>query len=196
MATLSSVLAWKIPGMGEPCGLPSMGLHRVRHDWSDLAAAAAAWFNSHQNLSFWVAFTHSLNTNFNYEKKKKDILLPVSLVRIAGTEKLFITVLPVEEPRRMPGPRLPHFVLLSSLLTNLPGLCGSVLALEHFLLELGAVPGLLHSHSSTLSSSGELPGAIQSFRRCWLSRVSQGTGPGLEGVQRQHSYTGARKAST
>ena len=32
MATLSSVLAWKIPGMGEPCGLPSMGLHRVRHD--------------------------------------------------------------------------------------------------------------------------------------------------------------------
>ena len=37
MATHSSVLAWRIPGMGEPCGLPSMGLHRVRHDWSDLA---------------------------------------------------------------------------------------------------------------------------------------------------------------
>ena len=32
MATHSSVLAWKIPGMGEPGGLPSMGLHRVRHD--------------------------------------------------------------------------------------------------------------------------------------------------------------------
>ena len=42
MATHSSVLAWRIPGMGEPSGLPSMGLHRVRHDWSDLAAAAAA----------------------------------------------------------------------------------------------------------------------------------------------------------
>ena len=41
MATLSSVLAWKIPGMGEPGGLPSMGSHRVGHDWSDLAAAAA-----------------------------------------------------------------------------------------------------------------------------------------------------------
>ena len=40
MATHSSVLAWKIPGMGEPGGLPSMGLHRVGHDWSDLAAAA------------------------------------------------------------------------------------------------------------------------------------------------------------
>ena len=43
MATHSSVLAWRIPGMGEPGGLPSMGSHRVGHDWSDLAAAAAAW---------------------------------------------------------------------------------------------------------------------------------------------------------
>ena len=32
MATHSSVLAWRIPGMGEPGGLPSMGLHRVGHD--------------------------------------------------------------------------------------------------------------------------------------------------------------------
>ena len=41
LATLSSVLAWRIPGTGEPGGLPSMGSHRVGHDWSDLAAAAA-----------------------------------------------------------------------------------------------------------------------------------------------------------
>ena len=41
MAAHSSVLAWRIPGMGEPGGLPSMRLHRVGHDWSDLAAAAA-----------------------------------------------------------------------------------------------------------------------------------------------------------
>ena len=40
MATHSSVLAWRIPGMGEPVGLPSMGSHRVRHDRSDLAVAA------------------------------------------------------------------------------------------------------------------------------------------------------------
>ena len=39
MATHSSVLAWRIPGTGEPGRLPSMGLHRVRHDWSDLAIA-------------------------------------------------------------------------------------------------------------------------------------------------------------
>ena len=42
MATHSSVLAWRIPGTGELGGLPSMGLHRVGHDWSDAAAAAAA----------------------------------------------------------------------------------------------------------------------------------------------------------
>ena len=41
MATHSSVLAWRIPRMGEPGGLPSMGSHRVGHDWSDLAVAAA-----------------------------------------------------------------------------------------------------------------------------------------------------------
>ena len=42
MVTHSSVLAWRIPGTGEAGGLPSMGLHRVGHDWSDLAAVAAA----------------------------------------------------------------------------------------------------------------------------------------------------------
>ena len=42
MATHSSVLAWRIPGTGEPGGLPSMGSHRIGRDWSDLAAAVAA----------------------------------------------------------------------------------------------------------------------------------------------------------
>ena len=40
MATHSSTLAWRTPGTREPGRLPSMGSHRVRHDWSDLAAAA------------------------------------------------------------------------------------------------------------------------------------------------------------
>ena len=47
MATHSRVLAWRIPG--EPGGLPSEGLHRVKHDWSDLAAAAAASLQSWEN---------------------------------------------------------------------------------------------------------------------------------------------------
>ena len=42
IATHSRVLAWRIPGTGEPGELPYMGSHRVGHDWSDLAAAAAA----------------------------------------------------------------------------------------------------------------------------------------------------------
>ena len=42
MATHSIVLAWRIPGIGEPGGLPFMGLHRVGHDWYDLAAVAVS----------------------------------------------------------------------------------------------------------------------------------------------------------
>ena len=41
MATHSSVLAWRIPGTEEPGRLPSLGSHRVRHDWSDLTATSA-----------------------------------------------------------------------------------------------------------------------------------------------------------
>ena len=50
MATHSSILAWRISGTGEPGGLPSMRSHRVGHDWSDLAAAAAA---AAMFLAFW-----------------------------------------------------------------------------------------------------------------------------------------------
>ena len=56
MANYSSALAWRIPGTGEPGGLPSMGSHRVGHDWSDLAAAAAAaagCLKVHHISSFW-----------------------------------------------------------------------------------------------------------------------------------------------
>ena len=42
MANQFSVLAWRDPGTGEPGGLPSMGSHRVGHDWGNLAAAATA----------------------------------------------------------------------------------------------------------------------------------------------------------
>ena len=56
MATPSSVLAWRIPGMGEAGGLPSLGSHRVGHDWSDLAAAAAAYFTFQQKFSIRLWF--------------------------------------------------------------------------------------------------------------------------------------------
>ena len=54
MATHSSVLAWRIPGTGEPGGLPSMGSHRVGHDWSDLAAAVRNISCCSKALSFGV----------------------------------------------------------------------------------------------------------------------------------------------
>ena len=59
MATYSSILAWRIPGTGEPSGLPSMGSHRVGHDWSDLAAAAAVY------SKFYVEKSASTSGGYN-----------------------------------------------------------------------------------------------------------------------------------
>ena len=72
MATHSSVLAWRIPGTGEPGGLPSMGSHRVGHDWSDLAAAAArdsyVNFNLRSPAAYpLIALKASATTGFQYE---------------------------------------------------------------------------------------------------------------------------------
>ena len=50
MATHSSVLAWRIPGTGEPGGLPSMGLHRVGHDWSDLVVVVVVYSAKHKSV--------------------------------------------------------------------------------------------------------------------------------------------------
>ena len=84
MATHSSVLAWRIPGTGEPWWLPSMGSHRVGHDWSD-AAAAAAVFSIPQNY---------LKLTYNLSKKN---VLPV---------KTFLVINPL--------PSLPTRLLLLS----------------------------------------------------------------------------------
>ena len=51
IATHSSVLAWRIPGIVKPGGLPSMWLHKVRHNWSDLAVAAAGPWQNH-----WIIY--------------------------------------------------------------------------------------------------------------------------------------------
>ena len=53
MAAHSSVLAWRIPGTGEPGGLPSMGLCRVGHDWSNLAALTPRTCSNSYPLSRW-----------------------------------------------------------------------------------------------------------------------------------------------
>ncbi|CAM9799381.1 unnamed protein product [Rangifer tarandus platyrhynchus] len=86
VAAHSSVLAWRIPGTGEPGGLRSMGSHRVGHDWSDLAAAAATslktkfpaeqcyWFHKHWRvvlhfLVFLAAFFVYLGVRNHSERR-------------------------------------------------------------------------------------------------------------------------------
>ena len=73
MATHSSVLAWRIPGMVEPGGLPSLGSHRVGHDWSDSAAAATSlgspvclfYMNSYsQTLMFYESLAALIKLRF------------------------------------------------------------------------------------------------------------------------------------
>ena len=65
MATHSSVLNWRIPGMGEPGGLPSTGSHRAGHDWSDAAAAAAAhWKVVLTFLLHWIRHTEVQTAEF------------------------------------------------------------------------------------------------------------------------------------
>ena len=61
MATHSSVLAWRIPGTREPGGLPSMVSHRVGHNWSDLAAAAAAHASKVMLKILWARLQYYMN---------------------------------------------------------------------------------------------------------------------------------------
>ena len=67
MATHSSVLAWRIPGTGEPDGLLSMGSHRVGHYWSNLAAAAAAAIGGIENIATGERGTKGLRSNDNQQ---------------------------------------------------------------------------------------------------------------------------------
>ena len=73
MATHSSVLAWRIPGTGEPGGLPSMGSHRVRHDWSDLAASSSSRSSTRRSNTLTTQKSSFFNTNTVLLKLKKHI---------------------------------------------------------------------------------------------------------------------------
>ena len=69
MTTHSSVLAWRIPGTGEPGGLLSMGLHRVRHYWSDLAAAAT---EAEDIKNRWQEYTEELYKKYLHDPDNHD----------------------------------------------------------------------------------------------------------------------------
>ena len=74
MATHSSVLAWRISGTAEPGGLLSKGSHRVRHDWSDLAAAAAGGDCSHE-IKRHLFLGRKAMTNLDSLLKSRNITL-------------------------------------------------------------------------------------------------------------------------
>ena len=84
MATHSSVLAWRIPGTGEPGGLPSMGSHGVGHDWSDLAAAAAAAASS---------FKCVLSRNFCNSHKISNLFAYIYLMLLSYVALVLMTLL-------------------------------------------------------------------------------------------------------
>ena len=101
MATHSSILAWRIPGTEEPGGLPSMGSHRVGHDWSDLAAAATVHRNSLQTWTneqmdfFTCALDSSKNLGPRYPDlgawRKKTPWLQLSAIPLSYLEILFVS---------------------------------------------------------------------------------------------------------
>ena len=86
MATHSSVLAWRIPGMGEPGGLLSLGLHRVGHDWSDLAAASLGKPHAHHMhphlcliaIAYYMGI-FAWNSLFPFQPRKFWFLLKIKL---------------------------------------------------------------------------------------------------------------------
>ena len=90
MATHSSVLAWRIPGMGEPGGLLSMRLHRVGHDWSDSdLAAEAAVYRKYYVLHWIICYFNEIFTFYRLGLHSKSLkcydfivlytLIPVSV---------------------------------------------------------------------------------------------------------------------
>ena len=67
MATHSSILAWRIPWREEPGGLQSLGLHRVGHDWSNLAHMPTCCFQTH--FMRWVLPWYKNQTRHDYKRK-------------------------------------------------------------------------------------------------------------------------------
>ena len=75
MATHSSVLAWRIPGTGEPGGLPSLGSHRVGHDLSDLAVYVLIKFGYKASVPNEISFSHFFVVGQMYMYLKRNSII-------------------------------------------------------------------------------------------------------------------------
>ena len=85
MATHSSVLAWRIPGVGEPGGQASMGSHRVGHDWSDLAVATGNQLRLLPPLQNWlIKFSLNTQSHYNFIQGLGNIFSPTTLFFICN----------------------------------------------------------------------------------------------------------------
>ena len=86
MTTHSGTLAWRMPGTVEPGGLPSMGWHRVGHDWSDLAAAAAAaaalYATNPRHINNTDYRTHTTKEYWEHYSYSQDCSMYSSLVEV------------------------------------------------------------------------------------------------------------------
>ena len=108
MATHSSVLAWRIPGMGEPGGLPSLGLHRVGHNWSDLAAACSvSQKKKKKSLYTDNRWKIALKTTTNYKDAWDYIWVLLNPTNPLPQQGLFIQIISVPNKIEDP-PQYPH----------------------------------------------------------------------------------------
>ena len=176
MATHSSVLAWRVPGTGEPGGPPSMGLHRVGHNWRDLAAAAKIF--SFDRLNYF-----SLGSITSVFKKGVMLfkLLSWEISQFSSVTQLYSTLW---DPMDCSTPGLPvHHQLPEFTQTHVHWdliLCRPLLLLPSIFpsIRVFSSESVLHirwpkywNFSFSISPSNEYSGLI-SFRMDWLDLLA------------------------
>ena len=170
MATHSSVFAWRIPRTGEPGGLPSLGLHRVGHDWNELAAAAAA-----AEWKLQIVFVVCFTVQFSSVQSLSRVWLLATPWIAACQASLSITntrrslkLMSIESV--MPSS---HLILCRTLLF-LPPIPPSIRVISNESTLCMSWPKYW-SFSFSISLSSEHPG-LSSFRMDWLDLLAvQGT---------------------
>ena len=187
MTTHSSVLAWRIPGTGEPGGLPSLGSHRVGHNWIDLAAAATAPYVPYLNpkISILLNLFYHISMLLSIHQYAK---FQLSSVQSLSRVRLFVTPWIAAHQAFL---SITNSWSLLKLMSIELVMTSSHLILCHPLLLLPSIPPSISvfsnestlcmrwpkywSFSCSVSSSNEHPGLI-SFRMDWLDLLAvQGT---------------------
>ena len=153
MAPHSSVLAWRIPGMGQPSRLPpSMGSHRVGHDWRNLAVATAVWDQMSWSSFFecWVFKSASPLSSFTFIKTLFSSSL-LSAIRVVSSAYLRLLIFLVMVSHFLEATPLPSIcVILGNI--SLPPILRSPLdsgSTSHYMFCPLAVVGLKMDTSQT-----------------------------------------------